>query len=100
MPSTSSMESDMADFRAAMALALFLFAPLSAAQRTTLSLDGQWDIADSVDAAGVPGAWAHKAPVPGLAHTAVPAFPDVDEFESRQLIQNRVQRGLAPASAL
>jgi len=82
-------------------LFLIVFAaPLWAAQRTTLSLDGQWDIADSVDGEGPPAAYSHKAPVPGLAHSAVPGFKDVDEFESRQLIQNRVDRGLAPASAL
>ncbi|SPE35653.1 putative Glycosyl hydrolase family 2 [Candidatus Sulfopaludibacter sp. SbA6] len=75
-------------------------APLWAAQRTTLSLDGQWDIADSVDGESLPAAYSHKAPVPGLAHSAVPGFKNVDEFESRQLIQNRVERGLAPASAL
>jgi beta-galactosidase len=84
-------------------LPLFLVvvaAPLWAAQRTTLSLDGQWEIADSVEAGTLPDTWSHQAPVPGLAHSAVPAFKDVDEFESRQLIQNRVARGLAPASAL
>ena len=77
-----------------------LATPLRTAQRTTLSLDGQWDIADSIEAGDLPAAWSHKAPVPGLAHSAVPGFQDVDEFESRQLIQNRVARGLAPASAL
>jgi hypothetical protein len=74
--------------------------PLLAAQRTTLSLDGQWDIADSIEAGTPPSAYFHKAPVPGLAHSAVPGFKDVDQFESRQLIQNRVARGLEPASAL
>ena len=74
--------------------------PLWAAQRTTLSLDGEWEIADSVEARDLPSTWSHKAPVPGLAHSAVPAFKDVDEFESNQLIQNRIARGLAPASAL
>ena len=77
-----------------------LATPLRTAQRTTLSLDGQWEIADSIEAGDLPAAWSHKAPVPGLAHSAVPGFQDVDEFESRQLIQNRVARGLAPASAL
>jgi uncharacterized protein (DUF362 family) len=77
-----------------------LAVPLAAAQRTTLSLDGQWEIADSVAADALPAAYTHRAPVPGLAHSAVPAFKDVDQFESRQLLQNRVSRGLAPASAL
>src|SRR5450631_4163224 len=79
---------------------LAVFAAPLWAQRTTLSLDGQWEIADSVEAGSLPAAYSHKAPVPGLAHSAVPVFKDVDEFESRQLIQNRVARGLAPASAL
>ncbi len=74
--------------------------PLGAAQRTTLSLDGQWEIADSAAADALPDSYSHRAPVPGLAHSAVPGFQDVDQFESRQLLQNRVDRGLAPASAL
>ena len=48
----------------------------------------------------LPGAYSHQAPVPGLAHSAVPGFKDVDQFESRQLLQNRESRALAPASAL
>jgi hypothetical protein len=79
---------------------IFFAAALGAAQRTTLSLDGQWEIADSIEPDTMPAVYSHKAPVPGLAHSAVPAFQDVDQFESRQLIQNRVARGLAPASAL
>ncbi len=47
------------------------------------------EIADSVEAGNLPAAYSHKVPVPGLAHSAVPGFKDVDEFESRQLIQNR-----------
>jgi beta-galactosidase len=93
------MEKNMADRRVLLLVAV-LAAPLGAVQRTTLSLDGQWDIADSVEAGDLPAAWSHKAPVPGLAHSAVPGFQDVDQFESRQLIQNRISRGLAPASAL
>jgi len=77
-----------------------LAAPLWAAQRTTLSLDGSWEIADSVDGDKLPTSYSHTAPVPGLAHSSLPVFKDVDEFESRQLIQNRVKRGLAPESAL
>jgi len=77
-----------------------LAAPLWAGQRVTLSLDGQWDIADSIQGETPPALYTHRAPVPGLAHSAVPGFKDVDEFESRQLIQNRVKRGLSPASAM
>jgi hypothetical protein len=81
-------------------LFLSLAASLTAARRTTLSLDGQWEISDSVAADAIPATYTHQVPVPGLAHSALPAFPDVDQFESRQLLQNRVSRGFAPASAL
>ena len=77
-----------------------LAAPLWAAQRVTLSLDGQWEIADSVEGGTPPAAYTRRAPVPGLAHSAVPGFQSVDQFESRELIQNRVKRGLASASSL
>ncbi len=73
---------------------------LYAAARTTISLDGQWDITDSRSATALPSRYGHRVPVPGLAHSAVPAFPKVDEFDSRSVIQNRVSKGLLPASAL
>ncbi len=79
----------------------FAFAvSLCAAERTTISLDGQWDITDSKDPGALPSAYDHRAPVPGLAHSATPPFPHVDEFDSRQVIQNRVSKGMLPKSAL
>ena len=80
-------------------LALALL-PLCAAERTTLSLDGEWQITDSKAPLPVPTAFGHTAPVPGLAHSSMPAFADVDEFDSRQVIQNRVSKGMLPKSAL
>ena len=74
------------------------FAPSSAWQ--IINLDGNWDIADSKSATGLPSSYSHKAPVPGLAHSATPAFPDVDRFDSREVITNRVGRGEMPADAL
>jgi len=67
--------------------------------RTVLSLDGTWDIADSVSPDTPPTAFTHKVPVPGLAHSAQPLFPDVDLFDSREIIANRVRRGELPESA-
>jgi hypothetical protein len=61
--------------------------------RTTISLDGQWDVDDSVDPDAMPKAYGHKVPVPGLTHSAVPAFPDVDEYQTRQLLSDMVQFG-------
>lgn len=73
---------------------------LSAAERQAVSLDGTWDIIDSQAADALPAQFGHKAPVPGLAHSAVPPFSGVDQFESQQLIQNRVSKGILPGSAL
>lgn len=75
--------------------------PLSlwGAERTTISLNGTWDIEDSKEAEAIPVAWQHKVPVPGLAHSAQPAFPQVDQFDSRMLIQNWVGAGKLPKSA-
>ena len=46
------------------------------AERTTLSLDGQWNIAYSANAAP-PASFPSKTPVPGLADMAEPPFKDV-----------------------
>ena len=73
---------------------------LSAAERTTISLNGTWQIEDSKEAESIPSAWNHTVPVPGLAHSSKPAFPQVDQFDSRQFIQNRVSQGKLPKSAI
>ncbi|MCL4402215.1 MAG: hypothetical protein M1436_06090, partial [Acidobacteria bacterium] len=73
---------------------------LGATGRTVIPLDGEWQITDSTAAEAVPASFDHKVPVPGLAHSSVPPFPDVDQFDSRQVIQNRVSKGILPKSAL
>lgn len=70
------------------------------AQREVIALDGQWDIADSQVADVLPTEFVHQAPVPGLAHSSTPGFPDSDAFSSRQLILNRIAQGQSPASEL
>ncbi len=56
------------------------------AGRTVLSLDGQWQIADSKSPDEIPASFRHTVPVPGLAHLATPPFPDVDRFISRERV--------------
>ncbi|MBZ5584849.1 MAG: hypothetical protein LAQ30_22090 [Acidobacteriia bacterium] len=51
-------------------------------QRVTVSLNGTWDIEDSLAPDTLPASYSHKVPVPGLAHLATPGFPDVDRFDS------------------
>ena len=69
---------------------------LQAGERATLSLDGTWDIEDSVSPDRMPTAFRHHVPVPGLAHLSVPAFPDVDQFESYENHQDRVRFNRSP----
>jgi hypothetical protein len=73
------------------ALALLLAAPPVRAQRVTLDLNGMWEIADSVEAEGMPETFDHAVSVPGLVHNATPPFPDVDAFDSVELISNRIR---------
>lgn len=61
--------------------------------RTTISLDGQWDVTDSVSPDAMPKEFGHKVPVPGLTHSAVPAFADVDQFQSREVLGNLYRQG-------
>ncbi len=77
---------------------LVLAAPVSA-ERTTLSLNGTWQIADSVAAEPAPGTFRATVAVPGLVHNAQPAFPDVDAFDSLELVANKIAQKLLPASA-
>jgi beta-galactosidase len=63
------------------------------AHRTTLSLNGTWDVEDSVGANEMPKTYNHTAPVPGLTHSAVPAFADVDQYKTKQLLSNLVAQG-------
>lgn len=70
--------------------AAVLAADATASLRTTLSLDGIWDIEDSVKPNGFPTAFHHEAPVPGLAHSSSPSFPDVDQFQTKQLLSSLV----------
>lgn len=84
---------------AAFAIAVSVL-PLAAAEgRITMLLDGTWDVEDSVAAEDIPSAWTHKAPVPGLTNLATPAFADVDQFDSRELINNKIRKKLMPESA-
>jgi hypothetical protein len=63
------------------------------AHRATLSLDGTWDVEDSIGTDQIPAAYHHTASVSGLTHSAVPAFADVDQYQTRQLLSNLVRQG-------
>jgi hypothetical protein len=64
-------------------LVLSGFAAAAAEDRTVISLNGTWQLADSVSADEIPAAYDHTITVPGLVNQATPAFPEVDLFASR-----------------
>jgi hypothetical protein len=79
--------------------ALLLLAAPAFGERVTLSLNGSWQIADSVGADEAPKAFRATVAVPGLVHNAIPPFPDVDAFDSVELLLNRINQKSLPPSA-
>ncbi len=75
---------------------LFLSRESPAAERQTLSLDGEWEIAEGKVPDAIPSDFAHTVPVPGLANLARPAFKDVDQFISRENLSRRITYKRAP----
>ena len=78
---------------------LALAAAPARAERVTLPLNGTWQIADSVAAEPAPTVFRATVAVPGLVHNATPAFPDVDAFDSLELVANQIAQKLLPESA-
>jgi hypothetical protein len=66
------------------------------AGRVSVPLDGTWQIADSTAADPRPTAFDRTVPVPGLAHSATPAFPGIDLFESFELSNHKADRKTIP----
>ncbi len=66
------------------------------AKRLTVSLDGQWEITDGKSATEIPPAFAHTAPVPGMANLAQPPFENVDRFLAREQLASRIRLKLCP----
>lgn len=72
---------------------------LAAADRTTIALDGEWQLAESVAPSPAPPAFAHRAPVPGLANLATPPLKDIDRFDSREFIAASIREKRLPETA-
>lgn len=72
--------------------------------RETISLNGTWQIEESVSATEAPKAFTHTVVVPGMVNLSNPPLPDVDLFASREYIDRfgRTYPGkgeILPASA-
>jgi hypothetical protein len=58
------------------------------AQRTIISLNGEWEIEDSILPDDIPENFEHAVRVPGMVNQAQPAFQDVDKFDGLDYLQN------------
>ena len=76
---------------AALVAGIMIASATCAAERDTLSLDGRWQIDESVSPTSIPTGFVRTVPVPGLADMAEPEFKDVNLFESRELSSNRIR---------
>ncbi len=74
--------------------------PLCSAERNTISLNGAWEIEESLTPDAKPEQYTHKVAVPGLVNQSTPGFPGVDEFDSREQIRNRIDEGRWPDKVL
>jgi hypothetical protein len=62
---------------------LFFSTPcISQTSRTTLSLNGAWEVEESVDSVIIPKKFTHLVEVPGLVNQSKPSFPKVDQFKT------------------
>ena len=55
-------------------------APANHGKRDVLRLNSTWDVEESVSPDEIPASFSHKVQVPGLTHSAMPPFADVDDF--------------------
>ena len=69
---------------------LLLISFNSFAQRIITSLNGKWEIEESIKPDGYPKKYTHTVMVPGLANLSKPAFPDVDKFTTIDVIKHPI----------
>jgi hypothetical protein len=85
--------------KASAVLIVALLPSVAAAERVTLPLNGTWQVGESVAPEPAPRSFPSTVVVPGLVHNATPAFPDVDAFDSIELVNNKIAQGRLPESA-
>jgi len=59
-------------------------------QRSVISLNGLWDIAESLQPDAFPRKYGHTVAVPGLVNQARPLFVDVDKFTTIDVLRHPI----------
>jgi len=62
------------------------------AQRNIISLNGIWDVEESIEATKMPKKFSHQVEVPGMINQSKPAFDDIDDFYSKEYCTNPIVR--------
>lgn len=75
-----------------------VFFTATAAVAEVLPLDGTWQVEEGVAPDAMPASFSHQVPVPGLTHQALPAFPDVDQYETHEFVYTMKRNGVLPAT--
>jgi len=60
----------------------------SNAQRSVISLNGEWEVEESIKPDEIPRIFTHKGPVPGLANLCEPLFLEVDAYDGIDYLNN------------
>ncbi len=58
------------------------------AQRVVISLNGRWDVEETMGARDIPVRYLHTVDIPGLINQSTPAFSMVDEYFSKEYCNN------------
>ena len=59
-------------------------------QRTVVSLNGKWEIEESLDANKIPVRFTHTVQVPGLVNLSSPSFINVDKFTTIDVLRHPI----------
>jgi beta-galactosidase len=60
------------------------------AQRTVISLNGSWEVEESIKPDVLPQKYTHTGPVPGLTNLSKPYFPNVDKFTTLAVLKHPI----------
>ena len=59
-------------------------------QRTIISLNGTWEVEESIKPDAIPRKYTHTVSVPGLTNQSKPGFADVDKFTTIDVLRHPI----------
>src|SRR5512140_2194746 len=71
-------------------LILLFLSTQSFGQRAIVSLNGTWDVEESIKPDVFPRKYTHTAAVPGLTNQSTPGFADIDKFTTIDVLRHPI----------